>query len=68
MNDIIKFLVTVVLLIVIYMYIDTKNSSLIYVKSNIDHKMYLVRNVPDKQTAADLIATVRQKVEKLIIE
>ena len=66
MNDIIKFLVTVVILIVIYMYIDTKNSNLIYVKSNIDNKMYLVRNVADKETAANLIASVRQKLEKLI--
>lgn len=37
-----------------------------YVKSGIDNNEYLVRNMDDKQAAADLIAKIRIKLEKLI--
>lgn len=38
---------------------------LVDVKSNIDGKSYRVRDMPDKQQAADLISKVRQKMGKL---
>jgi predicted metal-dependent hydrolase len=65
MSDLIKFIVTIIILVSIYLYIDTKNSKLIYVKSTVDGNMYLVRNVEDKQTAANLIASVRQRLERV---
>jgi hypothetical protein len=37
----------------------------VYVKSNIDNKEYLVRDLPDKQQAADLLAKVRIKLNNL---
>ena len=37
-----------------------------YVKSDIDNKEYLVRNRENKQQAADLLAKVRLKLEKII--
>jgi hypothetical protein len=37
----------------------------IYVKSNVDNKEYLVRDLPDKQQAADLLAKVRIKLNNL---
>jgi hypothetical protein len=37
-----------------------------YVKSDIDNNEYLVRNRDDKQQAADLLAKVRLKLEKII--
>ena len=40
---------------------------LIYVKSTIDGKEYLVRNMNDKQEAADLLAKLRLKMNKLKI-
>ena len=39
----------------------------IYVKSNVDGKEYLVRDLPDKQAAADLLAKVRIKLNNLKI-
>jgi len=66
MSALIKFIVLVVLFVVIYIYIDTKNSNLIYVKSDIDGNMYLVRNVEDKQRAANLLANIRQKLVRLV--
>ena len=36
-----------------------------YVRSNVDQNQYLVRNLPDKQTAADRLAQVRDKLLRL---
>ena len=40
---------------------------LVYVKSNVDSKEYLVRDLPDKQGAADLISKIRIKLSNLKI-
>jgi hypothetical protein len=40
---------------------------LVSVKSNIDSKSYLVRDMPDKQEAADLMAKIRIKLNNLKI-
>ena len=37
------------------------------VRSTIDNQVYRVRDMPDKQKAADLIASVRQKISKLFL-
>ena len=38
---------------------------MLYVKSNVDNKEYLVRNMGDKQEAADLLAKIRIKMSNL---
>ena len=38
---------------------------LVYVKSSVDNKEYLVRDMPDKQGAADLMAKVRLRLKNL---
>jgi hypothetical protein len=40
---------------------------LVDVKSTVDGKIYRVRDIPDKQKAADLLAKVRQRMKKLSI-
>jgi hypothetical protein len=40
---------------------------MVYVKSTIDNKEYLVRELPDKQEAADLMAKIRLKLSNLKI-
>ena len=37
-----------------------------YVKSTIDNTEYLVRSLPDKQEAADLLANIRKKLEETV--
>jgi predicted metal-dependent hydrolase len=37
-----------------------------YVKSTIDNHEYLVRSLPDKQQAADLLANIRKKLEATV--
>jgi predicted metal-dependent hydrolase len=66
MNDLIKFVIVVILLTTIYLYIDTKNSNLIFEKAVLDGNMYLVRNVDDKAKAANLLAAIRQKLDRVI--
>jgi hypothetical protein len=38
-----------------------------YVKSNIDSQEYLVRSLPDKQEAANLLAQIRAGLEKMVV-
>ena len=38
-----------------------------YVTSTVDNKDYLVRSLPDKQEAADLLANIRQRLEKTVL-
>ena len=66
MNDLIKFVIVVILLTTIYLYIDTKNSNLIFEKAVLDGNMYLVRNVDDKAKAANLLAAIRQKLDRVV--
>jgi predicted metal-dependent hydrolase len=37
-----------------------------YVTSSIDQKSYLVRSLPDKQEAANLLSQIREKLEKFV--
>ena len=38
-----------------------------YVISTVDNKEYLVRSLPDKQEAADLLANIRMRLEKIVL-
>ena len=38
-----------------------------YVTSTVDNKEYLVRSLPDKQEAANLLANIRQRLEKMVL-
>jgi hypothetical protein len=44
---------------------STSEYPLVQVRSNVDNANYLVRDMPDKQQAADLIARVRIKIQNL---
>ena len=49
-----------------YMYIEGINNEVTYVKSTLDNKEYLVRNVDDKQDAANLLSKMSININKLI--
>jgi predicted metal-dependent hydrolase len=44
---------------------STSQYPLVKVKSTVDNSVYTVRDMPDKQEAADLIARVRAKIQRL---
>ena len=49
-------------LVVNYM---NKHSDMVFVQSTVDGKSYMVRNLPDKQQAADILATLGAKMKTL---
>jgi len=61
-----NFFVFAILIMILYMYLETRSYEVIYTKSKIDGKEYLVRNLKDKQQAADLLAKVRAKLIKIV--
>ena len=65
MQNLILIITAVIIGLFIYMYIDNYKKDLVYVKSNVDNKEYLVQRFPDSKKAADLISNVRIKLDKL---
>jgi hypothetical protein len=61
-----NFFVFAVLLMILYMYLETRTYEVIYTTSKIDNREYLVRNLKDKQQAADLLAKIRSKLIKIV--
>lgn len=56
------FIMTVILL----MYLAKHYGEVEYVRSTTDQREYLVRNLSDKQMAADLLASVTKSMQKLV--
>lgn len=53
--------------VVVYLVYDTYfTANMDWVKSTIDDNSYKVRDLPDKQIAADLLAQIRERCERLI--
>ena len=51
--------------LLLYYYYFLQHKNMIYVKSDIDNNFYLVRDVPDKQQAANILGKISQNVESL---
>ncbi len=51
---------------IIYMYLESRTYEVIYVKSSLDGREYLVRNMNDKEDAANLLSKVRTKLLTLV--
>ena len=64
-NSLITFLVVIAFCLLGYTHFESFSNEVIYVKSNIDNNEYLVRNMDDKTAAADMLAKMRIKLEKL---
>ncbi len=59
------FVIVLVAIAWIAMYYKQSKYPLSYVKSSVDGEQYLVRNLPDKQEAADRLSRVRDKLVRL---
>lgn len=51
---------------IIVMYVKKRYGEVVYIKSDVDGRSYLVRKMPDSQQAADLIAHVNQDMHRLV--
>jgi len=66
MIELVNTIIIITLIIIIYKYFEGQSYDIVMVKSNLNGKSYLVRNVENKQEAADLLATIAIKLEKLV--
>jgi hypothetical protein len=66
MFDIVSTIIIISLIIIIYKYFEQSSYDVVMVQSSLNGKSYLVRNLPDKQEAADLLAKMSLKLIKLV--
>jgi len=59
------FFIIFIIVIILFFYIKNYYAEVIYVKSNVDGRNYLVRKLPDRQKAADYLASVNADLQKL---
>ena len=66
MKDFVSFFILLIIITIFYTYLENKSSEVSYVKSTLDNKEYLVRNMPDMQQASDLLSQLNINLTKLI--
>jgi len=66
MIDIVNAIIIISLIVIIYKYFEKNSYDVVMVKSEANGKSYLVRNLPDKQEASNLIGKLAIKLENLI--
>jgi len=59
-------IVILTVVLILFLYYEKQYAELTKVKSTIDNKEYLVRNKPDKQEGADLLARVVKNIDLLL--
>jgi predicted metal-dependent hydrolase len=64
--QLIEFLIIIIGIALALVYVKENFTEVEFVKSTVDGRSYLVRNMPDSQKAADLLARLAVKLEKLI--
>lgn len=64
-NYLIGMLIIVAFCLLGYTHLEHLSNEVIYVKSNVDNNEYLVRNLNDKNEAANILAMLRMKLEKI---
>lgn len=65
MNQFVLIYIVVIILFLVLILFDNKKKDMEYIKSGVDKKEYLVRKLPDKQEAANLLAQTREKLLEL---
>jgi predicted metal-dependent hydrolase len=64
-NNLIGMLTIIAFLLLGYTHFENFSNEVSYTKSTIDDKEYLVRNMEDKQAAANVLAGIRKKLEQI---
>ena len=66
MIEIVNAIIIISLIVIIYKYFEKNSYDVVMVKSESNGKDYLVRNLPDKQEASNLLGSLALKLEKLV--
>jgi hypothetical protein len=64
-NYLIGMLIIIAFCLLGYTHLEHLSNEVIYVKSSVDNNEYLVRNLKDKDEAANILARIRIKLEKI---
>ena len=64
-NYLIGLLTILAICLLGYTHFENFTNEVSYMKSSVDEKEYLVRNMDDKQEAANVLANIRMKLEKI---
>lgn len=59
---IVQFVLIIVFLVIISIFYKTTSKEVVYVKSDIDDQEYLVRDLPDNQKAANMLARIKKNI------
>lgn len=66
MKDFASFFFILIIITILYLYLETKSLDVKFVESEIDNRTYLVRNLPDKKEAANLLSIIRNRLSTLV--
>lgn len=67
MQDFTSFFLLLVVITILYLYLESKSSAVIKVKAD-DGNEYLVRNLPDRVDAANKLALIRKRLTAIVDE
>ena len=62
----IQILIGFLVLLLLFYYLKFGKKSLLFVKSSMDEQFHLVRNLPDKKEAAEILAEIKKRLKILI--
>jgi predicted metal-dependent hydrolase len=65
MSDFVLIYIGIIILFLVCMFIGNRNKDMEYIKSEVDETDYLVRTLPDKKKAANLLAKTKKKLLEL---
>jgi len=66
MKDFVSFFFILIIITILYIYLETKSLDVKFVESDLDNRTYLVRNLPDKKEAAKLLSIIRNRLSTLV--
>ena len=66
MPNIVEVFISIGLLTAIYKYFESKTYDVLLVNSSVNDKEYLVRNLPDKQEASNMLANISINLKKIV--
>lgn len=60
------FFIMFIVVVMIFMYIKNFYAEVVYVLSKVDGRKYLVRKLPDREKAADMLANINTDLQRLV--
>ncbi len=65
MQSFVLIYIVVIVIFLLFLFFENRNPELVKIKSTVDDRTYLVRNLPDSQEAANLLGSVRKNIIQL---